>query len=493
MRKKTYNQRLAKAHRIVSLACAFASVAGTAGLAADTTTNAVPTAKSAASAGLINDWLRGQSKDFNVWNLGGQIRLRYEMKENGGPFPNADFIERRQVNDNEYMVLRERLHLGYRPASWFNVFVEGQDASEHWDVRKPSPDADVVDLQQAFVEFGDLKQFPLSLKVGRQELAYGDERFVGRGDWSNTGRVFDVIKLRAEGKPGWIDGFVSHVVVPYDEHFNEDNRHDWFSGIYGGTRKLAPWQETQLYVLARNYSADAPNAIAPGIPASPKTARDIVTFGTLWKSLPGMLAGWDYSLESAGQLGSVNSSGQRLDQCSYAIFANLGYTWASVKASPRLGLGYEHGSGDSNSKDGTVETFENLFGTQHKPYGMMDLFGARNMHIPKLALSTKPLKGLTFSADYLLFIMANTHDYLYPESGSGRNANGYGLHPDYSSFVGSEVDVLANYSLKTWGNLQAGYGHFFPNDYVKQSVNSIPANGQNANADWFYAQFTFNF
>lgn len=507
MCKKRSTEKHSSIHHAVCVACAFASVSGTIGWAADATTNVVaavnpsgqetakPVAaqKPAASAGLVNDWLRGKSPDFKVWDLGGQFRMRYDMKENAGSFPNADFIARRQLNDNEYLLMRERLHLGYKPVSWFNAYVEGQNASENWDERKPSPDADVVDLQQAYVEIGDAKQFPLSLKAGRQELYYGDERIVGRGDWSNTGRVFDAVKLRAEGKPGWVDAFVSRLVVPYDEHFNEDNGHDWFSGIYGGTKKVIPWQETQVYAVMRNYSAAAPNDIAPGVPGSPKTARDIVTFGSLWKSLPGKLAGWDYSLEAVGQVGTVNSNNQRLDQRSYAVFANVGYNFTNVVATPRLGLGYEHGSGDANSKDGTVETFENVFGTQHKSFGMMDLFGARNMHIPKLSLSVKPVKGLTVTADYLLFVMADTHDSLYPEAGSARNANGYGLHSGYNSFVGSELDLVANYSLKTWGNLQAGYGHFFVGDYIKQSVNSVVANGGTKDADWFYTQLVFNF
>ncbi len=511
MRNISSRNKYTNIHQVASLACAFVSSVECTGLAADSPTNTVTKAVSAASgeqsstnsamvavkpvvsAGILNDWLRDQSPSFQKWDLGGQLRMRYEMKENAGSFPQADFIARRLPNDNEYLLLRERLHVGYKPVNWFNAYVEAQDSSEHWDERKPSPDADIFDLRQAYVDVGDAKQFPLSLKVGRQEIAYGDERIIGRGDWSNTGRVFDAAKLRTEGTSGWMDAFVSRVVVPYDEHFNEDNSHDWFSGIYGGTRTIVPWQETHLYVVTRNYSAEAPNDIAPGVPGSPKTARDIVTFGTLWRSLPGKLAGWDYSLETVGQLGTINSNNQRLDQRSYALFANVGYTFTNAPASPRLGLGYDYGSGDGNNKDGTVETFENVFGTQHKPYGLMDLFGARNMHIPKFGVSAKPVKGLTLTADYLLYIMADTHDYLYPESGSGRSSNGYGIHPGYSSFVGSELDCVANYSFKSWGNLQAGYGHFFVSDYIQQSVDGVASNGGATDADWFYTQIIFNF
>jgi len=471
-----------------TVALLAASLAGPAAWAAE-----APAGKTAPSTTLLNDWLRAQSPEFKAWDLGGQIRFRYEDKPNAGTFPNADFIAAGPANDDEFILFRERLHLGYQPESWLKFYVEAQDASGYWDERTPSPNTDVFDLQQAYLQWGDGKKCPFSLKLGRQELVYGDERFVGRGDWSNTGRVFDAIKLRAEGSAGWVDGFTSHVVVPYDDHFNESNDEDWFSGVYAATRRGVPWQETQVYCLVRNYSAAAADAIAPGVPGSPKTARDIVTFGTLWKSLPGKLGGWDYSLEVAGQLGTVNSGGVRRDQRSYAVFASGGYTLTKAWASPRLGIGYEHGSGDSNPNDGTVETFENVFGTQHRPYGQMDLFGARNMHIPKLSLTAKPAKNFTVGVDYLWFILADPNDYLYPESGSGRSGNGYGIHPGYDAYVGSELDLVGTYTFKNWGVLQAGYGHFFVGEYVTQSVGSVPANGGTTDADWFFAQVTFNF
>ena len=42
------------------------------------------------------------------------------------------------------------------------------------------------------------------------------------------------------------------VIIPRDDHFNIANDYDWFSGIYASSRKLVPWQETDLYFLARD-------------------------------------------------------------------------------------------------------------------------------------------------------------------------------------------------------------------------------------------------
>src|ERR1051326_5760625 len=61
---------------------------------------------SAMPPGLVNEWLRDQSSIFNPWDLGGQFRARYELKENGGSsggsFPNRDFRRNGVDNDNSF-------------------------------------------------------------------------------------------------------------------------------------------------------------------------------------------------------------------------------------------------------------------------------------------------------------------------------------------------------------------------------------------------------
>ena len=48
----------------------------------------------AVSVGLLNDFLRSQSSAFETWDIGGQFRFRYELKDDAGSFPNRDFISR---------------------------------------------------------------------------------------------------------------------------------------------------------------------------------------------------------------------------------------------------------------------------------------------------------------------------------------------------------------------------------------------------------------
>jgi len=450
------------------------------------------------SEGWLNDWLREQSPAFNAWDLGGEFRLRYEIRDNAGSWPNRDFIREEQDNDNDYLLLRQRVHVGYTPDSWVNVYVEGRNGTVEYDKRDPSPDRDEMDLHQGYLLLGDAQQFPLILKAGRQEMLYGDQRFAGVSDWGNTRRAFDAAKLRFENEVFWVDAFTGRVVMPDDEHFNVDNDHDWFSGLYASTQKIVPWQETQLYFLSRNVGDRSTNVVTTSCTGA--GPRDVYTLGTRWKSLPGKLNGWDYGVEAAGQFGSVSSTNpgddetaMRHDLEAFAVFVSGGYTWTNVWGSPRLGVAFDYGSGDDDASDDETQTFENLFGSQHPYYGQMDLFGLRNMQIPRVSFSFKPMPGLTLAVDYLMFWMADTHDYLYPETAAARNDNGYGINPKYDSFVGSELEVVVTYALKTFGDLQMGYGRFFVGDYIKQSVSSVASNGGAVDANWFYIQARLNF
>jgi len=223
---------------------------------------------------------------------------------------------------------------------------------------------DLFDLHQAYVSLGDIKQFPLVLKVGRQELSYGDQRYVGVSDWSNLGRTFDAVKLRYENEHFWVDAFSGQQVLPWDGHFNKSNDYDLFSGLYASTEGLVRWQETQLYFLVRNVQPGSLTAISATIGGP--GPRDIYTIGTRWKSSPGALGNWDYLFEAAGQFGNITQGGGVLNHRGFAVDATGGYTFKETFGKPRFTVGYDYGSGDGDPNDGTDETFQLLLGTNHR-------------------------------------------------------------------------------------------------------------------------------
>jgi len=465
------------------------------------TANAATAPAPPATAGVFNDWLRQQHSLFNSFDLGAQFRPRYVYQTYfavPGAGPTAvDFRANTPESVNDFLLLRTRVHAGYSPTDWLTIFGEGQNSSSTSDRRNPNPQSDgPFDLHQGYIQVGGANDLPVSLKVGRQELSYGDERLIGTFDWDNVGRAFDAAKLRYEGDTFWVDAFSGRVVIPNDNKFDQPNWYDWFSGVYGSTRSLVPKTELQLYFLADNASASSPKVVTTyGKGNSP---RDIYTVGTRFQTLPGQLSGWDLNGEFDGQFGDFEYApgtpgvvnGRRLNQLAYATHIEGGYTFVQTDFKPRLALGFDFASGDGNPKDNEHNTFVNLYPTNHKFYGAMDFLSWQNLIDPYLKVSVSPLKGFSIALTYNAFWLASTSDFLYQVNQAPRTTGGYGIHPQNGNFAGQEIDLIATYQPASFLQVQAGFGHYFTGDYVNQTFQNL---GGAHDANWVYLQAQLNF
>ncbi len=383
--------------------------------------------------------------------------------------------------------------------------MEGEESSSTGDKRNPNLESDQFDLHQGYVTLGNAAVFPVTVKAGRQELSYGDERLIGAFDWNNIGRVFDAVKFRYTAGAGtWVDAFTGHVVIPRDNHFDTPNDYDTFSGIYASTKDLVPWQETQVYFLARNVAHNSPNLETGALVPLP-SPRDIYTPGIRVKSIPGKLDGFDYGLEADYQFGDYATaagtapnatSGPRLKQDAYLLHLEGGYTWSDAY-SPRVGLEFNYASGDKNPTDGTHGTFDTLFPTTHAVVGIMDMYSLQNIEDLRLNFSIKPTKKFTVSTSYRGVWLATSADAFHlanqaPRTGGTAGAgNGYALNPSYSRYVGMEGDLVLTYNFTSYAQAQAGYSHFVAGDYIKESL-SAPGFGA-VDANYVYLQMTFKF
>ena len=469
-------------------------------------------------AGFLNEYLRKNDPYMNQWDFGGNARFRYEVKEGmaiPGVKTSLDFRAHGGDVTDEYSMERIRFHAGYTQ-KWWSAYVEGRSSLEQNDERfayanNPAvpgtfktkgdgPEADSIDLHQAYVTIGNHKEFPLSLKIGRQEMIYGEERLVGAFGWNNIGRVFDAAKLRWQNEWFGADFFTSRPVIPEDGRFNVANDYDWFSGMYATSTKI-PKHLLDVYFFSRNSSSKAIDA-EPRPQFPQPSARDIYTIGGRFKSQPGQVGNLDYSVEGAYQFGDYRDrrlgvASPRLKQDAFMAVLQGGYTFSDAWATPRLGAEYSYSSGDSNPHDGTHGTFDNLFPTNHKFYGYMDFISLQNIQDVRGIFQLKPTPRVSLAIEGHGFWLANTHDNFYNVGGAPRGGlgatpgTGYGINPTYSAFVGTELDAIAGIAVTRFAQLEFGYGHFFVGDYIKQSL-SAPTVGSR-DADYIYAQATINF
>lgn len=401
-----------------------------------------------------------------------QARVRGEYRNNVFDFNDS----RDSLTDDNWLLHRIRLGIEWQPLPWLHVTVQGQDVRESFSDRADVPlqqgaeGDDAFDLRLASLEFGDPKH--LSLKLGRQVLSYGDERLVGPLEWLNFSRTFDAAKLHYQQDKWWVDGFVSSVVHIHESQFNvsdfsdtQNSRHQLFSGLYLSST-LIPIQTTDLYAFHLHEE-------------SLNGATDFITLGTRMKGDPLKLAGWDYTFELAGQAGQV--MGQDLQ--AYAFHLEGGYNWLNATWKPRLALEYSHGSGDGNARDGKTNTFQNLFPTNHPPYGFMDTFSWQNMHNLVLRVAAQPHPKVKTTLDLHGFWLSDTGDAWYRANGTTRVRN---VTPGANNYAGAETDFTVNTKLTKHLDMLIGYSHFFAGAYLEDT-------GAGDDADFAYLMLTLNY
>jgi len=403
------------------------------------------------------------NRELPSWlRFSGDYRARLEGFA-GGAF--------KQNNSDTYLLNRFRINVLIKPTSWLKFFAQGQDSRVFWKNQNPAapPYQNTMDLRLAYVELGETEKGIFGLRVGRQELVYGDQRLVGHANWLNTARSFDAVRATFHYNGYRLDAFASSVVNPVDGTFDHHLPGNNFHGLYGGVEKLVPNAVIEPYVfwrLARNMAAETGG----------KGSLDSKTFGARWVGkLP---ANFDYGTEMAGQTGSLG-----IDSISaWAGHWVMGYT-APFRYKPRFLAEYNFASGDHNPKDGKIGTFDQLYPTNHDKYGLADQIGWRNIRDVRAGVELKPRAKILVSGIYHNFWLASATDALYSAAGAvvARSTAGTaGTH------VGQELDGQVMYTMTKQVQIGGGYAHLFTGAFLNKTT-------QGKDYNYPYLQFGYVF
>jgi hypothetical protein len=158
--------------------------------------------------------------------------------------------------------------------------------------------------------------------------------------------------------------------------------------------------------------------------------------------------------------------------------ARFGYTFHHPWE-PRLGVQATLGSGDSNpNPNGRYETFDGAFGAVDLFYGRMNLFSWMNIQDYEINFSTKPVKKAKLSADFHFFRLDEAKDAWYYSTGQAQRRDTGG---NAGRNLGDELDLIATYKHSKHLEVQAGYAHFWPGDFIERT-------GPSPDAEWFFLQ-----
>lgn len=380
------------------------------------------------------------------------LRLRGEFRERMEGLNNFAFTEGR---DTTLFLSRVRLQATVTPNKSLAFVVQAQDARVANKKVGPTvaPFRDEIDLRMAYAEVGDVKA-PVAVRLGRQELVYGDQRLLGHVSWLNGARTFDAAKVMVRGKAVNVDAFVASVVTLNDTAFNKSAFDaSRFAGVYATTGKLVPKASVEPYLYYRYGTAQRAET---GVLGDLQQA----TLGVRWVgTLPARL---DYNVEMVAQRGSLATD----DISAWAGHWNVRETLTKKYAVKLFGE-FNYASGDGNATDGTRHTFDQLYPTPHDKIGLADQAGWRNVRHLRTGLELTPRKGVALAASYHSIWLANTRDALYNAGGAAvaRVVGGAA-----SAHVGQEIDVQATWAVSPILSLAGGYSHLTPGAFLKQAT-----------------------
>jgi hypothetical protein len=378
------------------------------------------------------------------------LRLRGEFRERVEGFENAGFVDDR---DDVYYLSRVRV-TATATGKAIGATVQVQDARVGDKNVGPteSPFKAPFDLRQAFVDVGGTSSFILA-RLGRQELAFGDQRLVGHANWLNAGRTFDAARVTLKSKPAQIDVFAASVVRILDGEFDRSGDGNRFAGAYVTSGAILPRGTAEPYVFWRR---DVNQRAETGVFGS---LQHVTTGARLVGRLPARL---DYNVEMDLQRGSLGPESVRAWAGHWQLRETLGGPHA-----PHITTEYNYASGDANPTDGIRGTFDQLYATAHDKYGLADQVGWRNIHHVRAAFDITPIKATPVSVGYHAYWLAERRDALYAASGASLARIPSGAA---SARVGQEIDAQISHPLTPQFALAAGYSHLFAGPFLKQAT-----------------------
>jgi len=401
----------------------------------------------------------GHCGEWGTLDVGGQLRLRYHHEEGMGQDLAGPGVNRFQDTEHDFLLTRLRLYTNWKINDCFRFYAEGifADTTDDDSTYAPRPtDRNYGDFQNFFIDTTLTEG--LVMRVGRQELLYGEQRVLSPLDWSNTRRKFDGVKLMLKEGDWAIDGFYTFF-VPVDP--DDMDEADYRQTAYGTYATYTGIEDHTVDLYYIGYDNENPGTITSDF-----------SIHTLGSRLAGEHCDWLYEMEGGVQFG--RQSGLGVDHEAGFATAGLGRRVSSHCWKPTVWFYYDYASGDATG--GNFNRFNQLFPLGHKYLGFVDAVQRSNLEAPNLLVTMKPHKKVDFLLWYFHFMSNQDTDIVPSHGGTPTQATN-------SKDLGDELDLIVKYNFSPRTNVLFGYSHFWSGSKI-----TAPED-----ADFFYTQWELNF
>ena len=358
-----------------------------------------------------------------------------------------------QDNSAKFIMQRARMGLEYKndpftcSMSFQDTRVWGQDMSTI--AARVEEQYDGLMLHEAWAQYridSAILDQSLTFKFGRQEIKYDDQRLLGNLDWLRQARRHDAMIMSMKG----INGDFLDIGLAYNQ--NAENKiGDYYKG------------STISYPAGSNGIAQMYKSFVYAYYSGTSLPIQVLFFNDNFSMLSDTLkTGKTLPRYTLGMTTDIHSGSASARASAYYQFGHdpknkeLSAYFFSLQAQYQigeffLGLLYDHSSG-TDIKNGAIEsntsnTFDPLYGTPHKFYGLMDYYYAGSAigyaGIRDLKASVK------YSSNQSLMISLDLHSF---------GLTSQYIHKDevLSQDLGYEIDLITQYKPSPIVNIELG-------------------------------------
>ncbi|MCS6990829.1 MAG: alginate export family protein [Chitinophagales bacterium] len=409
--------------------------------------------------------------------LSGMLRNRFEVQHGYRVPPDTNSVA--QV----IMMQRTRFNAGFQSDRW-GAYISLQDVRT-WGDQVLQTQKATLGLYEGWFQYHFKKNF--SVKAGRQELLYDNNRIMGHTDWNMQARTVDALKLRWVPAANWqvelVGSYNQERQNLYGNYYGLANPKTldilWINRTFKDSLRSYSWS---LMILGDGWQTDDTTGV-----------RMRWTPGTYFQYRQGK---WglvcEFYLQRGHTLAVNPKSGLLIPDSFEVVKAYMFSVNPSFALTPNLmlTLGVDWLSGSNNldsTQRGITKLFNNQFGNNHPFYGKIDLFfnlpfdTRRGGLIDVYAQLSPRYKGWTFNAAFHYFSL----------NGKVEDAENPGQPLDKP--LGTEIDLWVVKNITPEINLNSGFCLFFPTrsmEFVK-STQFSQLGGPPVTGYWFYFMVTF--
>ncbi|GAB3093428.1 alginate export family protein [Lysobacter terrae] len=389
-----------------------------------------------------------------------RIDAGVDWRERFEVFDAPAFGTRGQTGTDSAFLQRLQLHADVTLTERWTVHAALEDVRT-FGKRQPTPtDRNPTDLRTAWIAYSrPWNDGTIRVQAGRQEFAFGQQRFLSVRDAPNVRQAFDAVWVRAARGAWTVDAFVGRPV-----QYSADEAFDDESGPEARLNLLRVERKTHSAGKFIGYYASVRNDDAQIADVEGRERRHAIDVRWVREAED---HGLDWDVEGMWQWGRIGAS----DVQAWAAGARGGYTFARPW-NPRIGLQLDAASGDRRAGDGRVETFNPLFPNGSYSFSRAALTGYVNLIQFKPSLQIAPTDHLVLGVAEAVVWRDTTEDAVYlqpdvPLDGTagvaGRRTGKYlQLRADWQfservSFAAEFVDYRIDDAIRAVGGSNSRY------------------------------------